>query len=450
MYLPKITATIQFIMIIVLVLLMVGSRDGVAMTIEEAIATALKNNPDIEMARAGVKKAEASVKKAKSLFMPNITFFSEYSGGNAPSAYLFKTIDQRELPAVIDFNDPGEFCNLETGLTARWNLFKGGRKLLGVSIAKIGVDNQEAFLEYQKNVIVSSLIHLYFSVLKSGEYAVIAKNSVDTVKEQLKIMTVRYEAGGVLKSDLLSLEVRLAEAKKALVEIENLHSATTTALAAILAREPDEKLNLSKECECPVQFPAGYEQAVSIALKKHPEMIRSQIRLEMAQKELKRAAAGYFPRLDFYAKYYGDSDNFEYREGNYTTALALNWDIFTGFSSPAEREEASQALAQAMAAKEKIRLKIYQEVKQAYLNYDDALQRLNVAERGVTMAEESLVLVKKRYEGGSVPITRYLETELARNRAEINLAAAFYDKKIAKSDIAGSMGILSQIWKEER
>ena len=66
------------------------------------------------------------------------------------------------------------------------------------------------------------------------------------------------------------------------------------------------------------------------------------------------------------------------------------------------------------------------------------------------MAEESLGLVKKRYEGGSVPVTRYLETELARNKAEINRAAAFYDKKIAKSEIARAMGILSQIWKEER
>ena len=395
-------------------------------------------------------KAEASVNKAKALFMPNLAFFSEYSGGDAPSAYLFKTIDQRKMPERIDFNDPGEYTNLETGIAARWNLFSGGRKFLGVDLARMGLDNQEAFLEHQKNLILSSLIHLYFSVLKSGEYAAISQKSVDTVREQLKIMTVRYEAGGVLKSDILSLEVRLAEARKSLVEAENLHSTTTTALATLLAMEPDEKLNLAKDCECPVEFPDSYEEAVAIALEKRPEMMQSQTRIETARKGLKMAGSGYFPRLDLHARYYADSENFRYREGNYTAALALNWDVFTGFSSRAEMSEAEQALAQALAAKEKTRLSVYQDVKQAYLNYEESLQRLNVAERGVAMAEESLALVQKRYEGGSVPVTRYLETELARNKAEINRAAAFYDKKIAKSDIARSMGILSQIWKEER
>ncbi|MBF0573700.1 MAG: TolC family protein, partial [Desulfamplus sp.] len=90
---------------------------------------------------------------------------------------------------------------------------------------------------------------------------------------------------------------------------------------------------------------------------------------------------------------------------------------------------------------------IHQDVRGAYLNHEDAMQRLNVAGKSVEMAGESLMLIKQRYEGGSDSITRYLEAELARNRAMINKAAAFYDEKIALSDIAKSMGILSAIWK---
>jgi hypothetical protein len=55
------------------------------------------------MTRTLIKKAEASVKKTEAVFWPRVTAFSELSAGDAPSAFLFKTIDQRKLPPDIDF-----------------------------------------------------------------------------------------------------------------------------------------------------------------------------------------------------------------------------------------------------------------------------------------------------------------------------------------------------------
>ena len=65
------------------------------------------------------------------------------------------------------------------------------------------------------------------------------------------------------------------------------------------------------------------------------------------------------------------------------------------------------------------------------------------------MAKETLSLIKIRYEGGSDSVTRYLESEVAWNRARISMAAAFYDKKIAQSEIARAMGILRTLWNKE-
>ena len=69
---------------------------------------------------------------------------------------------------------------------------------------------------------------------------------------------------------------------------------------------------------------------------------------------------------------------------------------------------------------------------------------MDVARRSVLMAEENLELVKKQYEGGSVTITRYLESELDRNPARIRAASAFFDHEKAVADIARSIGLLSE------
>lgn len=424
---------------------------GNTLSIEDAIHMALGQNPDIKMVREEVMVTEAILKKTSSLFLPRISVYSEYSTGDAPSAYLFKTIDQRELPSALNFNDPGSFNNFETGVATTWNLYKGGVDTLNTKIAALSVSETRAGLHDTKNRIVASVIRLFFSVLKADEYAAIAKQSVETVQEQLRIMGIRFEGGGVLKSDLLSLKVRLAEAKKDLVEAENLYTKTLTAFNRVLGKKPDDGVVLSRTCECPVTFPETWDAALEMALEKRPEMIKAKERLEMARMELKKADAGYLPRVDMNARYYMDSESlsYDFKNDNYMAALTMNWDVYTGMSTRADRLKARHGLEKAGNYYKKIELDIVEDVRHAYLSMEDAVQRFKVAKTSVDLADESLGIVTKRYEGGAVPVTRYLETELARARARINRTAAFYDRKIALSEIGRALGVLSQIWKKE-
>jgi outer membrane protein TolC len=139
------SANLSFKNILILVFLIAAASSALPevsraednlLTMETAITTALKNNPDIRMARTLIKKTEASVKKTEAVFWPKVTAFSELSAGDAPSAFLFKTIDQRELPPDIDFNDPGSFTNTEVGIMAGINLYNGGKNRLEKQLAQ--------------------------------------------------------------------------------------------------------------------------------------------------------------------------------------------------------------------------------------------------------------------------------------------------------------------------
>ena len=58
----------------------------------------------------------------------------------------------------------------------------------------------------------------------------------------------------------------------------------------------------------------------------------------------------------------------------------------------------------------------------------------------VETAGETFGLVKQQYEGGSADITRYLEAELAYNRARMHETTAYFDREIARAHIARSIG----------
>ncbi len=57
------------------------------------------------------------------------------------------------------------------------------------------------------------------------------------------------------------------------------------------------------------------------------------------------------------------------------------------------------------------------------------------------MAAESFNLVRQQFDGGSATITRYLEAELAWNRAGLNETTAYYDWAKAQADIKRSIGL---------
>ncbi len=421
---------------------------GNELSMEEAVQTALENNPDIRMGALNTKSAKAALQKAESLFMPSISLSGGYTRADAPSTYLFKTIDQRQLPENVNFNDPGTLSNYEAGLNLRWNLYNGGKKFYSRKMAAADIAKERADFSKARDMVTASVIEIYFSILKAEKFVRIAQKSVETVRNQLRIMQAKYRAGGILKSDILSLEVRVAETEKSLVQSKNLYETAVTSFETVLAKEFTGRPNLNEDCKCPVTFPDKTEQAVESALEARPEITAAEKRIKKAQTALKAARAEYLPRVDLTARYYMDDDDISFNadDDNYMAALTMEWKLFSGFSTRADVKKAQYALKKAVQAEKKAALAIRSDVKNAYSDYKNARARFDVAEKSVVSADESFRIIKKRYEGGSEPVTRYLEAELAERRARINRAAAYYDMKLAGIRIGKAMGKLSQLW----
>ncbi len=421
-------------------------------SLNDSIQIALANNPDNKMAIARIKQAEAMIEKAKAPFLPTLGFYTEYSQGNAPSEYLFKKIDQRLLPANVDFNYPGWYENYETGIKAGLNIFNGGQDILNKKIAETGFAISRLDRQNVENSLVASVIHTYYNALAAKEYIIIAKASVSTVKSQLRLMNVRFRAGGALKSDILSLEVRLAQALEDVVLSENRLKTTLAAFASLLGVSLEAEIILKGTETRETPLPDEYIDGVVYALVNRPEVNKIKERVKQARMALDISRAEYLPRVDLQSKYYVDDPEMSYSDSrdNWTAAVILNWDLFTGFSTKAEEKKVQTIIEEMLAAVLKTKLSVKLDVKNAYLRVAEAKARLEVAEKSVAMAEESFNLVKKQYEGGSATITRYFEAELALNRAKTRTTAAYYDREKAFADIGRAIGYWGKTYHEKQ
>lgn len=421
---------------------------GKPLTLEGAIQIALDNNPDSAMAVARIKHAQAMLEMTRASFMPEVGFYTEYLQGDAPSVYLFKTIDQRKYQPT-DFNNPGWFENYESGLTARLNLYNSGKDVLNKKIAEVGLAIQDFDRQGVENAIIAALINTYYNCLLSKEYIAISMESVSTVKEQLRVMQVRFKAGGALKSDVLSLEVRIAQVREDLLKSRNNLEMALAGLANVMGISPDTPIELAETKVRSIPIPDNYETGVVYAMGNRAELKKAREQIRQSKMIQDLAKSEYLPKVDAMGKYYYDdpSLNYDNDRENWVVAVMLNWDIFTGFSTKASQKKAAAKFEETRAADRKNVLSVKLDVKTAYLKIAEAKARLTVAQTSVAMADESLSLVKKQYEGGSATITRYLEAELARNQARINSTSAFYDREKALADAARAMGVLRKNFK---
>jgi len=416
------------------------------LTLLKVVRIALQNNPDMDMAVARIQQSEAMLDEAISAFWPVIGVYGEYLQGNAPSAYLFKTIDQRKLPANTDFNNPGWFENYEVGIQGRLNLFNGGRDYLRKRMAETGLAMSRLDRKTIQNGLVTSVIHAYFSVLAAEKYVHISRDSVKTVRKELHLVSVRYEAGGALKSDVLSLKVALARAEEDLIRARNNYTLSVSSLANLMGLDPDRPISLAGDQQVPIKVPDSYEKALMMAMANRPELQKSRLQVVRSRMDLDAARSEYLPRLDAQMKTYFDDSgfDFEWDRKNWTAGVILNWDLFTGFKRTSQVDRARAVLKEMLAADRKSTLAVQLQLKGAYMKYEEAEARWRVSRASVDYSEETLRLVAKQYEGGSATITRYLEAELARNRARLRNTTAFFDREKSAAAIGRAMGFWAE------
>jgi len=417
-----------------------------SVSISEAINLALANNPELEMARARIRQAESELAAAKSTFWPSLGFYTEYTTGDAPSAYLFKTIDQRELAPNTDFNYPGSFDNFESGLTVGLNLYRGGMDSLRHRMTERGVSANRHALRAVRNSLLATVIKAYYQALAARDYAGIAREAVDIVNAQLRDVRVRYEGGTVLKSEVLSLEARLARARTDLISAENHFRTARAILANLLGIDVEEQPVLGDDGWCPAKQYNVYEEALAAALAQRPELAEIGQQLAAARLATEMARADYLPSIEARAKAYFDDAELAYEKerGNWIATLVLNWDLFSGFSTDASVEKAKAAVAELLAAERKTTQAIQLDVKRSILRLAETRARLEVAKAGRLQAEEALNLVKKEYEGGSATVVRYLNAEYAYNSSRINETNSLYDLKQALADVCRATGCFGE------
>jgi len=419
------------------------------LTLHDAASIALEKNPLRKAALADTRAASAGVREAQSFLLPRLTLSEQATRGNDP-VYVFGSKLRQQRFTSDDFalnklNTPLPYGNFATRVGGAWSLFDSLASWRGVSRAREMNAAASHQLERTDQEILFRVVQTYYRVLLAGKELDVAEQSEKTAKSIIDRSRVRFDAGLVVESDLLSAQVRLASREQELFRARNnldlARAQLNTAMGVTLdtSYEPTDPLDDKNRAV------ALLTEVERKALATRPDLKRIEAEQSAQQLTVAIAKSSFGPRLNAFAGWEIDNPTFLAGGGgnNWLGGIELQIDLFQGGAKRAalsrERANAEKIAALKQAACDSVRL----EVRQAYYDQDASRQQVEVARTAIAQAKESLRISQDRYDGGLLTMTDLLGAEEATRRSQADYWQAVYQYHISAANLELASGTLN-------
>jgi len=392
-----------------------------AWTLEAALSEALRNSPDARIAQERLAASKAVVELADSAVYPKLSAGAGYMQTDNPMQSFGNILNERSYSPSIDFNDPGQTDAFNTGLYLKYDLYTGG----ATSARRAGARSMDESSQYDRDAVYSALseevARAYFSIVQSREMEASILKTQGALQESLRVAQELENAGKLLKSERLNVEVQLLGTEEALLAIRHQYAISQRRFAALLGMETFEKIDIAPQdpALAALKAPDGTDAVA------RPEYSAMEKKVDAAAHALHVAAAGQLPTVSLLGGY-------EYVRGwrldgwgdSWTGAVVVQIPLFDGFATRARVREATAKVNEYTQQLRKIELDLRVELERARLNYELACKQYDLSMRQMEQAQESARLIRERFAVGGTLSTELLnaESRLLESRIKNDLA----------------------------
>ena len=123
--------------------------------------------------------------------------------------------------------------------------------------------------------------------------------------------------------------------------------------------------------------------------------------------------------------------------------MGLNWNLFNGFADRNRIAETTQLVRKARADEARVDSAVRIQVRRAYADLTAAKERIEMARAAVTESEESLRIIRNRYQAGISTVTDLFRNETAVLESSTRYLAALHDERVAATMLEYASGTLT-------
>lgn len=415
-----------------------GEAPARPITLQEAVALALQNAPQVIQAAGQLRTTRAAVRSAWGAFLPSMNL-SAGANRQVPSAGGRTRVEDGQVVTL-----PDEPWSSSVGFGANLTLFEGGRRLFELRGAKARARAAEVNETSERYAAILAVKEQYFNVLAARESEAVARVELEQAEQQLKTSVSRVRARVATRSDSLRAEIQMINARLAAtearttLEVANVSLTRAVGVTELVTAAPLESPEI---VGLPLDAAALRELAAN-----GPAVQEAQAALEAAHQAARSAWTDYLPSLGFgYSRGgSGTSRHLELNTGDYSYSgsirLSLSFPLFNQFQREQQVVQAQVAERNAEATLRDTRLAALESLASSLGSFRSATERMVSQITAVQAAEEDLRVQQQRYAVGNSTLLDVLtsQTQLAQSRRD--LIRARYDQRVARAQLEALVG----------
>ncbi len=423
-----------------------------ALTIEEAVEAAVENNPSLQAAMYRVDAARAATARTRAAYYPSVFVSGNITRTDNPTHAFMNALNQRSLDMndpSLDFNDPNDSDNMRLTTGVRYRLYDGGQRRAAQRIMNLGIDAERHATEAVQNTLIYLVKESYYRALQARDQIGVHEASLKSLEESLRVARERFDAGAAIITDVLNLEVQVAQARENLIRAQHSLEVALSTLNTTIGVEVITVETLTHPApQHPTpdtRHPTPDTQHATPSISDHPELRAAAVLLGIREQDVRRTRRAYSPTLNAFGTLDWDSDISSDFERSYMVGVMAEWELFDGFRRRGEVRESRALRAEAEAQYDQTRNELLLQLKQARTSVNDARERLAVAQASVENAERALAITREQYEQGAATLADLLTAQSGLTAMQMRQTAAHYDYFIAQASVDRALGTLVQI-----
>ncbi|HEV8147231.1 MAG TPA: TolC family protein, partial [Bryobacteraceae bacterium] len=254
------------------------------LTLREAIDLALKQNPDVILARLDQQKARYQVTIARDPFVPKV-----FAGSGAAYTYGYPNSIDGNAPSIVQvktimslYNRPQSYQVAQANEALRATEIEVGRR---------------------QDEVVYRVAELFLQAELAARSLGSARRQVESLARVKELVEARVSDGRELAIESTKAKFASASAQQRVDTLALDLLNAETMLALVLGMSPEDRVKAAAEERTPLAADLSEVQAIETALENSREIRRLESNLQLKTLEVKQYSAARYPKIDLVAQY---------------------------------------------------------------------------------------------------------------------------------------------------
>lgn len=395
-----------------------------ALTLQEALASAYQNNPELQAERARVRGVDESVPQALAGWRPTVSVNGSVGYNNTKS--------NLRSPQVQDAQPR------QGTLTVTQPLFNGFRTVNLTEAAENQVLAAREQLRATEQRLFTAVAEAYLNVVRDRAEVELKGNNEQVLQRQLAATRDRFRVGEITRTDVSQAESRLAGATASRIAAES-QLATSQATFERLVGLPPEQLLAPVDTTV---LPGSLKETVAQAITQQPAVLAAEYAARAAVESVDAATGELLPTVALQGTVFRNFDDStsDSRSNGYQMVATVSVPLYEAGGTYSRIREAKHTAGQRRLLVEQSRQQARESAIQAWEQLQASRAQITSLEAQVRAATVALEGVEREAQVGARTVLDILDAEQELLDARVGLVRAQRNERVATYAVQAAVG----------